>query len=196
MKSLTGKNLTFKTAPVITTDGEEAGQTVNLIDPATVKTFVQDEFYPPTVSPTPAPTAPELAPGQTTVDVLNGGTASGLARDTSQALTTAGFKAGEVGNAAAHSSTQVAYGTGGQNSAAKIAGYFRGVTPTASSSVAAGHVELILGPDVTSVPAGISSSSRTPATSPAPSASSSNNGGAGGAVSVSAGAPYGIPCVY
>src|ERR1700761_650441 len=199
MKSLTGKNLTFKTAPVITTDGHEAGQTVNLIDPATVKKFVQDEFYPPsptaTASPTPAATG--LAPADTTVDVLNGGAASGLAEMMSTALTEAGFRAGEVANTAAHSATEVVYGTGGAASAAKIAGYFSGVTATASPAVPAGHVQLILGPDATAVPAGIgSAASTTPAVSPTPSASSSNNGGAGGAVSVAANAPYGIPCVY
>jgi LCP family protein required for cell wall assembly len=199
MKSLTGKNLTFKTAPVITTDGHEAGQTVNLIDPATVKKFVQDEFYPPsptaTASPTPAATG--LPPADTTVDVLNGGAAGGLAEMMSTALTEAGFKAGEVANTATHSATEVVYGTGGAASAAKIAGYFSGVTATASPAVPAGHVQLILGPDATAVPAGIgSAASATPSVSPTPSASSTSNGGAGGAVSVAANAPYGIPCVY
>src|ERR1700760_1156507 len=79
MKSLTGKNLTFKTAPVITTDGHEAGQTMNLIDPAAVKTFVQDTFYPPSASARPTPTESSLPASATTVDVFNGGTASGLA---------------------------------------------------------------------------------------------------------------------
>ena len=44
MKSLTGKNLTFRTAPVITTAGHEDGQTVNLIDPAAIKKDVQSTF--------------------------------------------------------------------------------------------------------------------------------------------------------
>jgi hypothetical protein len=197
MKSLTGKNLTFKTAPVITTDGHMAGQTVNLIDPAQVKTFVQDEFYPPTATAQPTPTGSSLAPGATTVDVLNGGAAMGLAGQMSQALTEAGYKAGEVGNTAAHSATEVVYGAGGQASANTIAGSFRGLTATASSSVPAGHVQLILGPDATSVPAGLGTATSTPASSPTPSATSSTSGGgAGGAVSVKANAPYGIPCVY
>ena len=91
----------------------------------------------------------------------------------------------------------VVYGAGGQASANKIAGSFRGVTATASSSVPAGHVQLILGPDATSVPPGLGTATATPAVSPTPSASSSAiNGGAGGTVSVKANAPYGIPCVY
>jgi LCP family protein required for cell wall assembly len=198
IKSLTGKNLTFQTAPVITTDGHEAGQTVNLIDPAQVEKFVQNTFYPPSApaQPAPAESSPP-GPGATTVDVLNGGAASGLARQISQALTAAGYKAGEVSNTAAHSATEVVYGAGGQASAEKIASSFSGVTATASSTVAAGHVQLILGPDATSVPAGLGSATSAPSVSPTPGATSSaSNGGAGGTVSVKASAPYGIPCVY
>ena len=197
MKSLTGKNLTFKTAPVITTDGHMAGQTVNLINPAQISKFVQSTFYPPSASARPTPTESSLPASATTVDVFNGGTASGLAGEMSQALAQAGYKAGEVSNTAAHSSTQVVYGAGTQASANKIAGAFTGVTATASSTVPAGHVQLILGPDATTVPAGLGSASSTPAGSPAPSATSTtSNGEAGGTVSVKANAPYGIPCVY
>jgi LCP family protein required for cell wall assembly len=204
MKSLTGKNLTFQTAPVITTAGQMDGQTVNLIDPATVKQVIQNAFYPAPATTKPTAPAASLAPGKTTVDVLNGGAASGLAAQMSQALTSAGFKAGKVGNTTPGSSTEVLYGSGAAASAAKVAGYFEGLTATASTSVAAGHVELILGPDAVSVPPGITagsatSAATTPATSPSPTASptsSSNNGQAGAPVTVTQNAPYGIPCVY
>jgi LCP family protein required for cell wall assembly len=204
MKSLTGKNLTFQTAPVITTAGQMDGQTVNLIDPATVKQVIQHAFYPSPASSQPTATAASLAPGKTAVDVLNGGAASGLAAEISQALTSAGFKAGKVGNTTSGSSTEVLYGTGAAASAAKVAGYFEGLTATASTSVAAGHVELILGPDATSVPSAITAGSATSspsasATSPSPTASptsSSSNGQAGAPVTVTQNAPYGIPCVY
>jgi hypothetical protein len=204
MKSLTGKNLTFQTAPVITTDGQMDGQTVNLVDPAAIKQVVQSTFYPP--PPVQQPTAgastgnPASLPADaTTVDVYNGGGTPGLAGQLSQALTSAGFKAGKVGNVAAQSSTQVLYGTGAASSAARIAGYFSGVTAAAGSSVAAGHVEVLLGPDATSVPAGIGSaaSSASPASSPTASPTSSpDNGQAGAPVTVTPNAPYGIPCVY
>ena len=204
MKSLSGKNLTFETAPVITADGHIDGQTVNLIDPATVKQVIQNAFYPAPATSQPTAKAATLAPGQTAVDVLNGGAASGLAAEMSQALTSAGFKAGKVGNTTPGSSTQVLYGSGAAASAARVAGYFEGLTATASPSVAAGHVELVLGPDATSVPSAITAGSATSsptasATSPSPSASptsSSNNGQAGGTITVTQNAPYGIPCVY
>ena len=78
------------------------------------------------------------------------------------------------------------YGTGGAAaSAGRIAGAFEGVTATASSSVPAGHVELVLGPDALSVPATITAGSATssPAaapsspSSPSPSATSSSDNG-------------------
>ena len=204
MKSLTGKNLTFRTAPVITTDGQMDGQTVNLVDPAAIKQVVQNTFYPP--PPVQQPTAgastgnpASLPAGATTVDVYNGGGTPELAGQLSQALTSAGFKAGKVGNIAAQSSTHVLYGTGAASSAARIAGYFSGVTAAAGSSVAAGHVEVLLGTDATSVPAGIGSatSSASPASSPTASPTSSpDNGQAGAPVTVTPNAPYGIPCVY
>ena len=203
MRSLTGKNLTFQTAPVITTDGQEDGQTVNLVDPAAIKQDVQNTFYPPPPvrQPTPGASADAgvAARRATTVDVYNGGGTPGLASQLSQALTSAGFKAGQVGNIATQPSTQVLYGTGTASSAARIAGYFSGVTAAAGSSVAAGHVEVLLGTDATSVPAGIGSpsSSASPASSPsAGSSSSADNGQAGAPVTVAPNAPYGIPCVY
>ena len=202
MRSLTGKNLTFQTAPVISTAGHEGGQTVNLIDPAAIKKDVQSTFYPPTSAPQPTATksTPTSLPASAiTVDVYNGGGTPGLAGQLSQALTSAGFKAGKVGNIASQSSTRVLYGTGAGASAAKIAGHFGGVTAAAGGPVAAGHVEVLLGTDATAVPAGIGSaaSSGSPASSPAssPSASprpASNNG----QVAVSGNAKYGIPCVY
>jgi LytR cell envelope-related transcriptional attenuator len=133
------------------------------------------------------------------VDVYNGGGTPGLAGQLSQALTSAGFKAGTVGNIATQPSTQVRYGTGAASSAARIAGYFSGVTAAAGSSVAAGHVEILLGTDAMSVPAGIGSA--TPSASPASSPSASptspaDNGQAGTRVTVAPDAKYGIPCVY
>ena len=44
MHALTGKNLTFQTAPVITTDGQMDGQTANLVNPAAIKLAVQNTF--------------------------------------------------------------------------------------------------------------------------------------------------------
>jgi LCP family protein required for cell wall assembly len=215
MQSLTGKNLTFRTLPIVSYQNID-GQAANVVNPAYIKQVVHNAFYAPAApkstakkSATPVkkpPSAASLAPGATTVDVYNGGYTAGLAAQLSRALTSAGFKAGKVATITSRSSTQVLYGRGAAASAAKIAGYFNGVTATASSSVAAGHAEVLLGTDATSVPTTIVSSSAStpsssasrsptsPASSSAPTASQSN-GASGGAVTVKANAPYGIPCV-
>jgi LCP family protein required for cell wall assembly len=215
MKSLTGRNLTFRTLPIVgyqTIDGQSA----NVVNTAYVRKLVHQTFYPP-ARPKPSPkktagkagTAPSHspAPSTTTVDVYNGGYATGLAGKVSQALAAAGYKAGKVGNIAVQSSTQVLYGAGAAANGAKIAGYFTGVTATLRSSVPAGHVEVLLGTDATSVPASISSAAYAPASataspssSPSPSHTALNpaddNGANGSAVTVNPNAPYGIPCVY
>ncbi len=214
MRSLSGKNLTFSTLPI--TDYQTIdGQAANVVNPAYIKQVVHNAFYPPA---TPAPAAQKSATGKTaksasatsrrstTVDVYNGGDATGLAGELSRALVSVGYKAGKVGNIPIQSSTEVLYGTGAAANAAKIAGYFAGVTASPSATVAAGHVEVLLGTDATSVPAAIAASSTattsTSASSPTPSPTSSplnpsdSNGANGGAVTVQPNAPYGIPCVY
>ena len=201
MKSLTGKNLTFKTLVpkgFATIDGQAA----NVIDVPAIQAEVQKAFYPP-AAPAPSPdktpagrSSGTLSRSATIVDVYNGGNTSGLARQLSRALTAAGYKAGKVAAAPIQSSTEVLYGTGAAANAAKIARYFTGVTANASDTVAAGHVEVLLGTDATSVPASIAAAASSPASSsssspvrPKPSPSQS------GVVTVQPNAPYGIPCV-
>ena len=112
------------------------------------------------------------SPSSTTVDVLNGGYTAGLAGQVSEALVAAGYRAGQVGNATSQSATEVLYGAGSSNAAnaANIAAAF-GVRATASSSVAAGQVEIVLGAGVTAVPSFAASS---PASSPSSASSSAS----------------------
>jgi LCP family protein required for cell wall assembly len=207
MRALTGKNLTFATAPVLTTDGHVGGQTVNLINTAAVRQTVQNAFYPhPSGKGSAKPSS--LSRARTTVDVYNGGAPVGLGGQVSQGLTAAGFKAGTVADTNAQSQTRVLYGTGAGTSAATIAGYFTGITAKASSSVPAGHVEVLLGPDATEVPASLTAAANgqsAAAASPALGAGtdgsstpppSGDNGQAGKAVTVQSNAKFGIPCVY
>ena len=211
MHALSGKNLQFYTAPIqayATIDGQSANQ----VDIPTIQAAIRAKFTAPAPksassakASTPASPAPPAS--TVTVDVYNGGTAAGLAGNVSAALVAKGYKAGAVTDASAQSATvatgtQVFYGSGAAANAAKIAGYF-GATATARTSLAAGHVEVLLGTGSTVVPAGLSpasspSASASSASSASSSASSSagNNGAAGGAVTVTAKAKYGIPCVY
>jgi LCP family protein required for cell wall assembly len=217
MRTLTGKNLTFQTAPVITTDGHVGTQTVNLIDTTAVRQAVQNAFYPPSSSSSSNTSgagksgktqkSASLSPAATTVDVYNGGAPVGLAGQMSQALTSAGFKAGTVADTNPQSTTHVLYGSGAAQSAQTVAGYFTGITATASSSVPAGHVQVLLGPDATSMPQSLiaasgqsggaaSPSAGSGSTGSSPSPSSGDNGQAGKAVTVQSNSRFGIPCVY
>ena len=190
MRSLTSGNLTFRTLPIVgyeTIDGQDANQ----VDPAQIQQEVQETFYPaPGVPSSPAPrsasttAADKAEAAKTTVDVYNGGNTQGLAGQVSAALVKDGYQAGQIGNTGALATTEVLFGTGSAAGASKIASLF-GVTATASSTVAAGHVEVMLGAN-----AALPGASATPTASssavPIPTA-----GAQGGAVA----AKNGIPCV-
>jgi LCP family protein required for cell wall assembly len=201
MRSLTGKNLTFKTLPIVTF-GKMAGQDVNIIDIPTIQHLVQTSFTAPSTGAkgSTKSKAPAVSPSLTTVDVKNGGQTPGLANRVSTALVGVGFKKGGVGNATTQTTTQVLYGAGSANAAnaTRIATAF-GVTATKSTSLAAGHVEIILGTSTTTVPSfgGSSSTTTTPSASATnPVTSATDNGAAGGTIAVSSNARYGVPCVY
>ena len=188
MRSLTAGNLTFYTLPIV---GYEkiAGQDANEVNPSYIQQLVQETFYPPhrSASAHPRPTVSvSVNPGLTTVDVLNGGNTAGLAGQVSAALVSAGYTAGKVGNTSPLSTTQVLYGAGSAASAGKIASLFN-VTAAASSTVPAGHVEVLLGADAT-LPNVSASATPTPSSSPAPLPTSGPQGGA-------VNANNGIPCV-
>jgi LCP family protein required for cell wall assembly len=211
MHALTGKSLSLSTLPIVTTQNNVlvngVPQDVDIVNLPYVRNLVQTAFSQPATGAAKKPAAKASTssippPATVTVDVYNGGTTNLLAAAVSQALVAAGYKAGAVGTPAAQSqtvqsATQVFYGAGAAANAKKIAGYF-GTAATAASSVAAGHVEVLLGSTSTAVPAGISAtSSGSAAAAPSASATSAvNNGQAGGAITVKTNAPYGIPCVY
>jgi LCP family protein required for cell wall assembly len=183
MRDLTSGNIIFRTLPIVgyeTIDGQDA----NVVDPAYIQQIVHETFYPAPNSPSPGPTSTVDA-GRTTVDVYNGGNTQGLAAAVSAALVKEGYQAGKVGNASSPlTTTEVVYGTGSAAAAGKIASLFA-VTATANSTVAAGHVEILLGAsatqqEVTATPAPSSSAVPIPTT-----------GAQGGAVN----ADNGIPCV-
>jgi LCP family protein required for cell wall assembly len=216
MKALTGKNMLFYTAPIkgyATIDGQAA----NEVDIPTIQSDINKKFNPPPPAANSADaakssaTAAPVPPASTvTVDVYNGGTAPGLASGVSRGLVAKGYQAGAVSNGAAQSQavtvgTQVFYGSGASANAAKIADYF-GATAKPLTSLAAGHVEVLLGTGTTVVPSDLAPASPTPqavlSTTPAGNSSSAssdtsagNNGAAGGAVTVTAQAKYGVPCV-
>jgi LCP family protein required for cell wall assembly len=219
MRALTGKNMTFRTMPIAGTQNgyplNGAAQDVNLINLQYVQQVIKQAFSAPaaksatpTAKSTVKKTAAPIPPASTvTVDVYNGGTTSLLAAHVQQALVAKGYKAGSTGNGSAQSQTvlsqtQVFYGSGASANAAKIARAF-GTTAASVPSLAAGHVEVLLGTASTDVPATLSAGGTGAGSTPTagtPSASvtppNADNGQAGTAVTVGSNAKYGVPCVY
>jgi LCP family protein required for cell wall assembly len=195
LQGLTGRNLTFYTAPVITTDGHIDGQDVNLIDPAQIRQDISEKFDPAPATGPVAATGPaatkKTAPAATTVNVFNGGYTYDLAGQVASGLVGTGFKQGQVGDSPTHpASTQVLYGTGEQANAANIAALF-GVGAQPSATVAASQVQVVLSPAATLPDFG----SLSAANSPSSVSGDANNSQAGGPVTVKANAIDGIPCV-
>jgi hypothetical protein len=189
MRSLTSGNLSFHTLPIQAYQTID-GQAANVINVPYIQQLVHNTFYPAPISsssskPKPTATAATVSAAEaaaTTVDVFNGGNTQGLAGQVSAALVKEGFKAGQISNTTAQTTTQVLYGAGMAASGAKIASLF-GVTATASAVVAAGHVQVNLGADA-KVPGAAPSASSSAVALP-------TTGAQGGAVV----ARNGIPCV-
>ena len=187
MRDLTSGNLVFRTLPIkgyATLDN----QSVNLVDPPYIKAIVHAAFYPVPRARVAAKASGAAETGRTTVDVLNGGNTQGLAARVAAALVKAGYRAGEVSNTSSRATTAVRYGAGSSASAKKIAALF-GVTAAASTSVAAMHVEILLG--ASAVMPAMSNATELSPPSSSPSVVMPSTGPQGGAVH----AKDGIPCV-
>ncbi|WP_040732536.1 LCP family protein [Nocardia tenerifensis] len=146
----------FRTLPVLRYDNIN-GQDVNIVDPAAIRKEVRSAFGIET------PNTPARTP-TSTVDVQNAGSATGMAGKLSAALTEKGYREGEVGNRGVTSTTTtVTYGAGAEADATQVAETLGGLTPTASQSLAPGHIQVVLGSDFT-MPAELAASSTTTTT--------------------------------
>ncbi len=194
MRGLSLGNVTFRTLPEVAPITIE-GQDANEINVPQIQQMIQQSFYPPATSGSAAahPSAQDTAGNsQVTVDVYNGGHTPGLAGKVSAALVKDGYTAGKVANTSPLTTTEVQYGPGASGNAAKIASMFN-VTATASSTLAANQVEVLLGADATLPSGAASSSSPSPSVSSSAPSSASASSTAPGAGAVSA--KNGIPCV-
>jgi LCP family protein required for cell wall assembly len=231
MDALSGQNLTFHTLPITGNENLPGIGDVNTVDVPTIQSQVAAAFSQPpggstatsgssggqsgngtagssSAGKSPAkPSAPVPPASSVTVDVYNAGAPGGSASVVANALHAKGYVPGVVTNASSTQSvTTVSYGAGASANADLLARDF-GTTATASSTLPAGHVQVILGASYTSLPAALSGSGGTPSagttgpgtaspsptpTSTAPSYTTAN----GSAVTVKASAKYGIPCVY
>jgi anionic cell wall polymer biosynthesis LytR-Cps2A-Psr (LCP) family protein len=152
MGALSGNGLHFTTLPELSLNdvdipGYGGEQSANYIDVQQIQQQVNEAFYGTSMIPASAP--------QVTVDVYNGGSARGLAGYVSQDLAAMGYKAGAVKDSSAQSQkvpneTEVLYGGGSaaEANAQTIANVMGVQQATALSSLPAGHVEVLLGTQV------------------------------------------------
>ncbi|MEZ0091514.1 LCP family protein [Streptacidiphilus sp. EB129] len=197
--NLTGGKVVFNTLP-IQGFATRNGESVNLVDPDQIKRIMQTLIGHDAAGSSPssagsgagsaAPSQPAKAVSPAVVDVLNGSGVTGGAAAESKALVAEGYTAGEVASHSARSHTTVLYGSGAESAAQQIAGGLNAGSATASSSVRAGHVEIVLGTGFT-LPTGSGS------------AAGSGSGSGSGAAAPTSSIPFqgaavqagGIPCV-
>jgi LCP family protein required for cell wall assembly len=156
LRGLAAGNVTFTTIPTQGL-GTRSGQSVVLVDEASIPQFFGSVINPPKPK---APVQP-AARGDVTVSVYNGSGRSGLAATAATGLTSAGFKIGGTGNADRqdYTRTEIRYGSGGEAAARAVLAVIPGATLVPRDDVSNG-VQLVLGSDFRSVGA---SSSRAPA---------------------------------
>ena len=193
--NLSGGKVTFNTLPItgqpnvyIPGEGTQSVNTVSVSQvQRTVAYLFRDAATPSSsTSSTPKAGSSSQAAGHAVVNVLNGGAQPGSAGTELDALVSAGYTRGHTGNHGAVSTTKVYYGAGAQSAAEQIAGKLS-TQATSSSAIAAGTVEVVLGPDFTGSSSGSGSGSSAPSASSTPhlvfQGSAVNGGGDG------------IPCV-
>jgi anionic cell wall polymer biosynthesis LytR-Cps2A-Psr (LCP) family protein len=159
IRALSPSNLNLSTLPEISTNdvyvpGYPGLQSVNYIDVPEIQQQVYEAFYGSSMIPSTA--------SSVTVDVYNGSDTYGLAADVSQDLVAMGYQAGAVADPSSQSQpvgddTEVFYGAGSAADAnAQLIANLMGVqSATPLSSVPAGHVEVLLGSQVTAQAPGL-----------------------------------------
>ena len=145
-QNITGGNMQFQTLPIQGFTNQN-GEDANLVDPAQIRNIVRTAFgYQPPPPPPPTESSAQNAPASaTTVDVLNGSGATGLAKQVSGRLTDRGFNRGKVSNAQLQTESKVSYHPGEQGVAGEVAQQIGGATLDANGDVPAGHVRVTLG---------------------------------------------------
>jgi len=159
IRALSSSNLKLSTLPEISTNdvyipGYPGLQSANYIDVPQLQQQVHTAFYGSSMIPSTA--------SSVTVDVYNGSGTNGLAADVSQDLVAMGYKAGAAANSSSQSQpvgrdTEVFYGAGDAAAMnAQAIADVMGVQSAASlSSLPAGHVEVLLGSQVTAQAPGL-----------------------------------------
>jgi anionic cell wall polymer biosynthesis LytR-Cps2A-Psr (LCP) family protein len=159
MNALNGKNLKLSTLPEVSTNnvdvpGYPSLQSADYVDIPLIQGQVNKAFYGTSAVPASA--------NSVTVDVYNGSGTGGLAGGVSKGLAGMGYKAGVTLDSSSQSQTvqddsEVFYGSGSATEAnAQAIANLMGIQgATSLSSLPAGHVEVLLGSQVTAQAPGL-----------------------------------------
>lgn len=164
LQGLTGGKIQSATIPIsgtptITVDGDDIS--IVEVDTAAMPAFIQSLMG----TPTAYEQATAAKPADTSVTVLNGGSANGAATTGSETLAAAGFKTGAPGDADSRATTVIQYPKGQEAQAKAVAAFLAGATVQETSSVSG--VTVILGEDGI-MPAAPTAGGANPAPAPAP----------------------------
>ncbi|GAA4433484.1 LCP family protein [Actinokineospora soli] len=156
MSGLSSGNIEFHTIPT-QGDANIGGAAVLQVDPDQVRAYVEQvtgmadqaatgSISPPTTTTT-TPTSAEVAAEEITVEVRNASTTFGLATGVLNTLTGLGYLPGGVGDAdEVQAGSAIRYAAGELDKAEAVAKALGGVfTFTEDTTVAAGHVRVVLG---------------------------------------------------
>ena len=176
LQGLTGGKIQSATIPIsgtptITVDGNDVS--IVEVDTAAMPAFIQGLMG----TPTAYDNATAAKPADTTVTVLNGGSANGAATAATQTLTAAGFKTGTPGDADTRATTVIQYKSGQEAQAKAVAAYLPGAAVQQTDTVST--VTLVLGgdgimPTAPAAPGTAPAAPAAPAPSPTPSGPATN----------------------
>ncbi|TVT54099.1 LytR family transcriptional regulator [Amycolatopsis rhizosphaerae] len=144
--NLTGGNVTFVTLPIDHFGKDPKGEDVNFVDTAQIHSIVAQLIGAPQTSTSAQPPS---AAKTAAVSITDTTSRDGLTAQTQQFLTGQGFTVSSVGSDTRHlSTTTIFYGSGARDTADALATALGGrITATASTQLAAGHIQLVLGRD-------------------------------------------------
>ncbi|NMD58277.1 MULTISPECIES: LCP family protein [Tsukamurella] len=157
LANLSAGNVQFSTVPVVRDDGwsDDGQQSVVVVDPKQVQAYVagllgdKPGMTKPKATSSSSPAVPSVNRGSYTVDVVNGGTTSGLASNVSTFLGGKGFAQGSTGNASSSESSSssrsaVLASSANDQGAKAVAALLGGLPVVASGTVQSGHVKVLI----------------------------------------------------
>ncbi|KXP00982.1 LCP family protein [Tsukamurella pseudospumae] len=157
LANLSAGKIKFSTVPVVRDDGwsDDGQQSVVVVDPKQVQAYVAGLLggdAPKTktmTTPSSSPAVPAVNRASYTVDVVNGGSTTGLASGVSSFLGNKGFGQGKTGNASTSESglssgSAVLASSSNDQGAKAVAALLGGLPVVASTSVSSGHVKVLI----------------------------------------------------